>query len=74
MKLLPACVAVAGVAPAQTKNSRDSQESAADGALARPLRQRCCGGWTRRRPAIAVLIFIAAAFSPVVSAQEQQSL
>ncbi len=62
MNLLPACVAVAGVAPAQTKNTRDSQESAAGGT----------SGW--RRPAIAALIFIAAAFSPAVSAQEPPSL
>ena len=31
MKFLPACVAVAGVAPAQTKNNRDLHESAAAG-------------------------------------------
>ena len=59
MRKLPACVAVAGVARTQTKDSRDLHESVAVNTPA------------RRRPAIAPLIFFVAVFPLVSSAQEQ---
>jgi LPS-assembly protein len=59
MRKLPACVAVAGVARTQTKDSRDLHESVAVNTPA------------RRRPAIAPLIFLVAVFPFVSSAQEQ---
>ena len=59
MRRLHACVAVAGVAHTQTKNYRDSHDSAAAGTPA------------RRRPAIAALVFLFALFPFAVSAQQQ---
>ncbi|HXR04150.1 MAG TPA: LPS assembly protein LptD [Verrucomicrobiae bacterium] len=59
MRRLPACVAVAGVARTQTKDSRDSHESVAVNTPA------------RRRPAIAPLVFFIAVFSFAACAEEQ---
>ena len=62
MRQLPACVAVAGVARPQTKNNRDSHESAA----VRPP--------ARRWPAIAALIFLAAMLPRTAPAQEKPGI
>ena len=61
MRRLPACVTLAGVARARTKNSRDSHESVAVNTPA------------RRSPVIALLVFIFAIFPLVSSAQPEES-
>ena len=62
MRKLPACVAVAGVARTQTRNSRDSHESVAVNAPG------------RRRPAIAPLVFLVAVFPLISRAQQDETL